>query len=183
MRDGDTDMTDDEIRKQTLNRVNEIQNGNAHPVICAITGVAITVIFVAVIAMVVLWMTGVNINLEPGVVIDKTVHPASHALYGMNFLPKGSGTYCLYAETLTRGEPVIIGLHYRIPVQIPADRFGSTEYAQAGKTFTADNNRVVNETITVPEAAIDSVITVSYAYYTDDIQRVHLVVKRCGEQP
>lgn len=117
--------------------------------------------------------------MEPGVIIDQTVNPAPHALEGIVLLPnEGDHTYCLHAETLSRGEPVRIGFYYRIATPTPPDRFGSTEYTQIGKSFITDNEKIVNETITVPPGAVDPIITVSYDYYVSD-NPVHLVVKRC----
>lgn len=119
-------------------------------------------------------------TLNPDVITDRTVHPESHALDGIVSILPGAGTYCINAETVNRGEPVTVGLHYIIQVPTTPDRFGSTTNAQRGAVFTTDNNNIVNETVVVPEGATDAIITVSYSYYTDDTTRVHIVVKKCG---
>jgi hypothetical protein len=117
--------------------------------------------------------------LGPSIVVDRDVTPSTHALYGIvAVIPPGNETYCINAETLSRGEPVIIGVHYRVPKEPPVDRFSEPVYIQDGKTFTTDNNRVVNETITIPKGAIDSIITVSYSYYMGE-NKVHIKVRKC----
>lgn len=117
--------------------------------------------------------------LNPNIVAERTFTPASHALYGIVAILPGSGSYCVQAETLSRGQPVTIGLHYIVQVPTTPDRFGSTKNEQRGITFTADNNHAVNETVVVPEGATDAIITASYSNYVDTNQ-VHVRVEKCG---
>ena len=117
---------------------------------------------------------------NPNVIIDRTVTPADHAIYGVVAqIPPGAGTYCIHAETLSRGEPVTVGLHYIISVPTAEDRFGATKREQRGLVFTTDNDHVVNETVVVPDSSTDGIITVSYTYYTDE-NKVHIKVEKCG---
>ena len=136
-----------------------------------------------VILLCLLWVgtfAGFHISLDPSVLVDRTVHPSSHALYGIvTTLPPGSGTYCVNAETLSRGEPVDIGIYYIYPKPATPDRFGSTENTQGGAVFTTDNDHVVNETVTVPGDATDVIVTASYKNYIDENQ-VHVQVRNCA---
>ncbi len=124
-------------------------------------------------------------SLDSNVITDKTVHvSSSHALYRIVTILPGAGTYCIHAETLSRGEPVTVGLHYIIEVPTTADRFGATRPEQRGAVFTTDNNHVVNETVTVPEGATDAIITASYSNYVDlNPVPVHIKVEKCGGKP
>ncbi len=141
-------------------------------VICAISVVAVAWGFLMFADM-----AGYHINPDSRVVIDRTVTPAAHALDGMLLLPSGAGMYNVHAMTLSKGEAVRIGFHYRIANGVSDDRFNTPLYKECGSSFITDDNTIVNETIIVPEGAIDAIITVSYVYYSDT-NKVHIIVKK-----
>jgi hypothetical protein len=141
---------------------------NKNVVIGSMAAILAVIIFIAICTI-----------FDPDVVIDKTMTPAGHAINNIIPLPSGSGTYCIHAETLSRGEPVDVRFLYRIATPIPADRFGSVVYKPIGSIFTTDNNHIVNETVTVPEGALDPIITVSYSNYISHNHQVHVIVKKC----
>lgn len=141
--------------------------------------VALTVALFASGALTVALFASGYVSLDPTVIREATVQPSSHALYGTVARLDGGATYCINAETVSRGEPVSIGVYYRRPVPIPADRFGSTEYRQDGQVFTTDNDKVVNETVSIPGDAVDGIVTVSYQNYVSD-NKVHIKIRRCN---
>lgn len=156
-----------------------------------IRNVAVVIIILMVVSVLCLLAyatIGYNLNFEPGVIIDRTIHPSTHQWSNAIVIPSTGENemYCLHAETVNRGERAELAYYYRYFTGRTYDRFGYEDHYEmySFPQFTLDDSAVLDTTMVIPKDAIDIVILTNTLSYGDPCT-VHVVVKRCdsGETP